>query len=101
MAARARFALVLLSGWTSLSLGLCALLSADGVPDRLQVDFTRPVDKTRATREEQHALLQDAMTEHMQLLYAKYNRAGFAFRDGNTVRSFKAHWGTSPNFYAF
>ncbi|KAG7271515.1 hypothetical protein CRUP_007504 [Coryphaenoides rupestris] len=37
---------------------------------------------------------QDTMTEHMQMLYAKYNQAGFPFKDGNTVRSFKAHWGT-------
>ncbi|XP_013875124.1 bone morphogenetic protein 3 [Austrofundulus limnaeus] len=94
MAPRARLALVLLCGWTSLSLGLCALLKADSFPGRLRVDFTRPVDQKHATREERDALLQDTMTEHMQVLYAKYNRAGFPFRDGNTVRSFKAHWGT-------
>ncbi|KAM9775602.1 bone morphogenetic protein 3 [Neosynchiropus ocellatus] len=37
---------------------------------------------------------QDAVTEHMRMLYSKYNRAGFSFRDGNTVRSFQAHWGS-------
>ncbi|XP_017286352.1 bone morphogenetic protein 3 [Kryptolebias marmoratus] len=94
MALCSRFALVLLYGWTFLCLGLCAMLKTDSFPERQKVDFTHSVDKKHTTREEQDALLQDTMTEHMQMLYAKYNRAGFPFRDGNTVRSFKAHWGT-------
>lgn len=52
-------------------------------------------DKDRSEKNEQDLLLQDTMTEHMQMLYDKYNRAGFPFKNGNTVRSFKAHWGKS------
>lgn len=59
--------------------------------DSGKVDFTH---KKLTAKEDRDLLLQDTMTEHMQMLYTKYNRAGFPFRDGNTVRSFKAHWGT-------
>lgn len=96
MAPCSRLALVLLYAWTCLSLGLSAMLRTDTFPERRKVDFTHSVDQKSTSREEQ-----DTMTEHMQLLYAKYARAGFPFRDGNTVRSFKAHWGTSPNVHAF
>uniref|UniRef100_A0A8C6S9P1 Bone morphogenetic protein 3 n=1 Tax=Neogobius melanostomus TaxID=47308 RepID=A0A8C6S9P1_9GOBI len=40
------------------------------------------------------ASVPDTLTEHMRKLYAKYARPGHAFKDGNTVRSFKAHWGS-------
>lgn len=50
-------------------------------------------DKDHSVKDEQDLLLQDTVSEHMQMLYEKYNRAGFHFMDGNTVRSFKAHWG--------
>ncbi|XP_055079962.1 bone morphogenetic protein 3 isoform X2 [Periophthalmus magnuspinnatus] len=40
-----------------------------------------------------HLSVPDTLTEHMHTLYAKYARAGYTFKDGNTVRSFKAHWG--------
>ncbi|XP_032879921.1 bone morphogenetic protein 3 [Amblyraja radiata] len=36
---------------------------------------------------------QDTMSEHMLMLYDKYNKAGYLFKDGNTVRSFKANLG--------
>lgn len=47
--------------------------------------------------ETQHAKKteQDTLSEHMQMLYAKYNSAEFPLKDGNTVRSFKAHLGMS------
>ncbi|XP_051897736.1 bone morphogenetic protein 3 [Pristis pectinata] len=38
-------------------------------------------------------LLQDTMSDHMLMLYDKYNKAGYQFKDGNTVRSFKANLG--------
>ncbi|KAG7214462.1 hypothetical protein INR49_026893 [Caranx melampygus] len=92
MALYSRFVVVLLYGWSYLCVGYCAMLKTDHVPERRKVDFTHSVDKKHAAKEEQDLLLQDTMTEHMQMLYAKYNRAGFPFKDGNTVRSFKAHW---------
>lgn len=79
------------------------MLKTENFPERRKVDFTHSVDKKQtaaAAAAEEELLSQDTMTEHMQMLYAKYNRAGFPFKDGNTVRSFKAHWGRSPHFYA-
>lgn len=93
MALYSRFVLVLLYGWSYLCVGYCAMLKTDNFPERQKVDFTQSVDKKHLTKDDQDLLLQDTMTEHMQMLYAKYNRAGFPFKDGNTVRSFKAHWG--------
>lgn len=90
--------LALLYGCSYLCVGYCAMLKTDDFPARRKVDFTHSVDKRQPTKEAQELLLQDTMTEHMQMLYAKYNRAGFPFKDGNTVRSFKAHWGTYPKF---
>lgn len=52
-------------------------------------------DKDGSEKNEPDLFLQDTMTEHMQMLYDKYNCEGFPFKDGNTVRSFKAHWGKS------
>ncbi|KAM6931217.1 bone morphogenetic protein 3 [Xenentodon cancila] len=94
MALCSQFAIALLYGWSYLCAGYCALLKTDSFPERRKVDFTHSADKKFTTKEDRDMLLQDTMTEHMQMLYAKYNRAGFPFRDGNTVRSFKAHWGT-------
>lgn len=37
--------------------------------------------------------VQDTVSEHMQMLYSKYTSASSPLRDGNTVRSFKAHPG--------
>ncbi|XP_008415977.1 bone morphogenetic protein 3 [Poecilia reticulata] len=97
MALYSRFVLVVLYGWSYLCAGFCAMLKTDSFPDRLKVDFTHSVDRKYAAKDDRDAHLQDTMTEHMQMLYDKYNRAGFPFRDGNTVRSFKAHWGTINN----
>ncbi|KAL4617487.1 bone morphogenetic protein 3-like [Arapaima gigas] len=38
-------------------------------------------------------LVQETVSEHMRMLYEKYNKAGFHLKDGNTVRSFRSHWG--------
>ncbi|XP_078070004.1 bone morphogenetic protein 3 [Mustelus asterias] len=38
-------------------------------------------------------LIQDTLSEHMLMLYDKYNKAGYRFQDGNTVRSYKATLG--------
>lgn len=100
MALHARSVLVLLYGWSSLCVGYCAMLKPDSVSDRRKVDFTHPEETKQPGKDDRDLLLQDTMTEHMQTLYTKYNRAGFPFKDGNTVRSFKAHWGKCPNFYA-
>ncbi len=43
-------------------------------------------DKQHAKRSEQ-----DTLSEHMQMLYAKYTSAEVPLKDGNTVRSFKGH----------
>lgn len=101
MALYPRFMLVLLYGWSYLCVGFCAMLKTNNLPERRKMDFTHSVDKQFTAKDERDAHLEDTMTEHMQMLYAKYNRAGFPFRDGNTVRSFKAHWGMYPRLYAF
>ncbi|KAJ8339255.1 hypothetical protein SKAU_G00360410 [Synaphobranchus kaupii] len=61
-------------------------------------DLSKARGKDHPTKEENDLLLQDTVSEHMQMLYEKYNREGFHFKDGNTVRSFKAHWGNINNF---
>lgn len=96
MALYSRFVLMLLYGWTYLCVGYCAMLKTDSFPERRTVDFTHSVDEGHPVKEDGDRLLQDTMTEHMQMLYTKYNQDGFPFKDGNTVRSFKAHWGESP-----
>lgn len=100
MALYSRVVVVLLYGWSYVCVGYCAMLKTDNFLERRKVDFTHSEDKKYAAKEAQDVRSQDTMTEHMQMLYAKYNRAGFPFKDGNTVRSFKAHWGTYPNIYA-
>lgn len=88
-----------LLAWTCCArLGYCALLPAEG-------DLTRAAERRHPVAASpsapvvvagsQGGLSQDTVTEHMHMLYDKYNKAGFPFKDGNTVRSFKAHWGTS------
>ncbi|XP_056148647.1 bone morphogenetic protein 3 [Lampris incognitus] len=93
MALYARFLVVVLYGWSYLCVGYCAMLK-DHFATRKNAEFTHPADKAHSAKEDQDLLSQDTVTEHMQMLYAKYNQAGFPFKDGNTVRSFKAHWGT-------
>lgn len=99
MALPSWFVVVTLYGWSSLCVAYCAMLKTDTFPERRDVDYAHSLDKKHHVKEEQDLLLQDTLTEHMQMLYAKYNRAGFPFKDGNTVRSFKAHWGMYPAFY--
>ncbi|XP_024270863.1 bone morphogenetic protein 3 isoform X1 [Oncorhynchus tshawytscha] len=93
--------LLLLLGWSYLFGGYCAMLKDHftGLKRKGESGHSgAPMgDKDSSEKNEQDLLLQDTMTEHMQMLYDKYNRAGFPFKDGNTVRSFKAHWGTINN----
>lgn len=95
MASFRRLLLVCLYAWSYC--GLCANLHHDY---RRNLDVTRlaNLDKTHSQRDaaqrERDLHFQDTLTEHMQMLYTKYNQAGFSFKDGNTVRSFKALWGT-------
>lgn len=94
MALRSRLAVALLCGWSYLCVGYCAMLkTTDALGERRRLDFTHAADKSQPAKDERELLSQDTMTEHMQMLYAKYNQDGFPFKDGNTVRSFKAHWG--------
>jgi len=90
MSVSCRLAVLLLYGWTYLCIGDCAMLKDRLAAKRLS-DFAHKSSKDADRDALSH---QDTMTEHMQMLYAKYNQAGFPFKDGNTVRSFKAHWGT-------
>ncbi|KAI1905198.1 hypothetical protein AGOR_G00013660 [Albula goreensis] len=53
--------------------------------------------KDHPIKDKNDLLLQDTVSEHMQMLYEKYNREGLHFKDGNTVRSFKAHGGNINN----
>ncbi|KAK0135485.1 Bone morphogenetic protein 3 [Merluccius polli] len=90
MAVSSRLAVLLLCGWSYLCVGDCAMLK-DHLAAKRRQEFAHKSSKDSG----RDALSQqDTMTEHMQMLYAKYNQAGFPFKDGNTVRSFKAHWGT-------
>ncbi|KAM6954120.1 bone morphogenetic protein 3 [Aplochiton taeniatus] len=85
--------LVLLLSWNYLCGGNCAKLKDHFSGLKIKLESGPSVDKGSAIKEDDDFLFQDTMTEHMQMLYTKYNQAGFPFRDGNTVRSFKAHWG--------
>ncbi|XP_036454412.1 LOW QUALITY PROTEIN: bone morphogenetic protein 3 [Colossoma macropomum] len=78
-----RLLVLLLLGWSCLSCGLCAMLKDHFAGLAQDADLGH--SKKTA---------QDTVSEHMQMLYAKYNSAGFPLKDGNTVRSFKAQPGT-------
>lgn len=80
---------VLLLGY--LCCGYCAVLKTSFVGFAKDAEFGQKVE----THGRQHAKKteQDTLSEHMQMLYAKYNSAEFPLKDGNTVRSFKAHLG--------
>ncbi|XP_066568189.1 bone morphogenetic protein 3 [Amia ocellicauda] len=95
-----RHFLLLLFGWSCIHSGFCVMLKdhLSELKRKAQSGHlvrTGVTDQPPTAREE--LLLQDAVSEHMRLLYEKYSSAGFHFRDGNTVRSFKAHWGTINN----
>lgn len=80
---------VLLLGWSYFCCGHCAVLKTSFVGFSKDAEFGQKVeDKQHVKKTEQ-----DTLSEHMQMLYAKYNSAGFPLKDGNTVRSFKAHSG--------
>ncbi|XP_028851876.1 bone morphogenetic protein 3 [Denticeps clupeoides] len=79
MAGRRR-AFLLLLGWSSLCCGQGA---------RLKEHFSGLAAARGAPEPPQ-----DTLSEHMHMLYAKYNRAGYPYKDGNTVRSFRAQLGT-------
>ncbi|XP_067083967.1 bone morphogenetic protein 3 [Osmerus mordax] len=90
-------AFVLFVGWSYLCGGYCAMLKDHFAGLKRKVEFGHSVaiqGKDHSMKDNHDLILQDTMTEHMQMLYTKYNQAGFPFKDGNTVRSFKAHWGT-------
>ncbi|XP_056447679.1 bone morphogenetic protein 3 [Gadus chalcogrammus] len=90
MAVSFGLAVLWLYGWSYLCVGDCAMLKDNLASKRLS-EFTQKSNKLHGR---DVLSQQDTMTEHMQMLYAKYNQAGFPFKDGNTVRSFKARWGT-------
>ncbi|KAI4898402.1 hypothetical protein NFI96_016768 [Prochilodus magdalenae] len=81
-----RLLVLLLLGWSCLSCGLCAMLK----------DHFAGLAKDAELGHSKKGV-QDTVSEHMQMLYAKYNSAGFPLKDGNTVRSFKAQPGTINN----
>ncbi|XP_061071731.1 bone morphogenetic protein 3-like [Conger conger] len=88
--------LLLLFGWSYICGGYCIILKDHftGLKKNKEwTDHTKTRGKDHHTKENNDLLLQDTVSEHMQMLYEKYNREGFHFNDGNTVRSFKAHWG--------
>lgn len=88
---------VLLLGWSYLYLGYCARLKDHftGLSKDLELGLflDAPDNDQHAKKAEDDLSQQDTVSEHMQMLYAKYNQAGFPFKDGNTVRSFRAHLG--------
>ncbi|ROL44874.1 Bone morphogenetic protein 3 [Anabarilius grahami] len=83
---------ILLLGWGYLFCGYCAVLKPTFMGFSKDVPFGQKVE----AQDKQHAKKteQDTLSEHMQMLYAKYTSAGFPLKDGNTVRSFKGHLGT-------
>ncbi|KAI1900354.1 hypothetical protein AGOR_G00049100 [Albula goreensis] len=94
--ARCQHLFVLFIGWSYLCGGYCAMLKDHLTGLKRQADlghFGDTWDKEPPVKDEQDSVLQDTVSEHMRMLYEKYNRAGFQSMDGNTVRSFKAHWG--------
>ncbi|KAG7481345.1 hypothetical protein MATL_G00065910 [Megalops atlanticus] len=95
--ARCQHLFVLFFGWSYLCGGYCVMLKDHFTGLKRQAESEHlgdARDKDHSIKDEQDLLLQDTVSEHMHMLYEKYNRAGFQFKDGNTVRSFKAHWGT-------
>lgn len=97
--------LVLLLGWSYLYLGYCARLKEHftGLSKDLELGLVLDAQDNdqNAKKAEDDLSLQDTVSEHMRMLYAKYNQAGFPFKDGNTVRSFRAHLGMYTLLKAF
>ncbi|XP_026885070.1 bone morphogenetic protein 3 [Electrophorus electricus] len=91
---------VLLLGWSCLCCGYCAVLKDHFIGLTKDVEFGHQLgieNKHHSKNTARGFSAQDTVSEHMQMLYTKYNSAGFPMKDGNTVRSFKAHAGTISN----
>lgn len=80
--------LVLLLGWSCVCCGYCAMLKDHFARLTKDTNFGHKVDTYQLEKS-----VQDTVSEHMQMLYSKYTSASSPLRDGNTVRSFKAHPG--------
>ncbi|KAG5834251.1 hypothetical protein ANANG_G00259580 [Anguilla anguilla] len=94
--AHCQHVLLLLFGWGYICGGHCIMLKDHFTGLKRNKDWSdlsKARGKDRPTKEKNDLLLQDTVSEHMQMLYEKYNKEGFHFKDGNTVRSFKAHLG--------
>uniref|UniRef100_V9KUY6 Bone morphogenetic protein 3 n=1 Tax=Callorhinchus milii TaxID=7868 RepID=V9KUY6_CALMI len=52
-----------------------------------------PVTPRKPPSPKASGLLRDTVSEHMLMLYTKYKDSGYQLKDGNTVRSYKAHLG--------
>lgn len=88
--------LVIFLGWIYICSGYRFVLDEHppGLKRKTEIgQFEESRDDDGFVKDEGDLVLQETVSEHMQMLYEKYNSAGFHFRDGNTVRSFKAHWG--------
>ncbi|XP_033861764.2 bone morphogenetic protein 3-like [Acipenser ruthenus] len=88
---------VVLFAWSYFCFGSCDLLKDHfaGLKNNADLgDFDRTGDTHDISEAENELLLRDTVSEHMVMLYDKYKGTGFHFKDGNTVRSFKAKWGT-------
>ncbi|XP_051550188.1 bone morphogenetic protein 3 [Myxocyprinus asiaticus] len=86
---------ILLLGWGYLCCGYSAVLKTPFMAFSKDVGFGQKAgaqDKQHVKKTEQ-----DTLSEHMQMLYTKYNSAGFLLKDGNTVRSFKGQLGKVNN----
>lgn len=87
---------VVLFAWSYFCFGSCDLLKDHfaGLKNNADLgDFDRTGDTHDISEAENELLLRDTVSEHMVMLYDKYKGTGFHFKDGNTVRSFKAKWG--------
>ncbi|KAJ8285323.1 hypothetical protein GJAV_G00025540 [Gymnothorax javanicus] len=92
--ARCEYLFVLFIGWSCLCGAYCAMLKNDFTDlKRHAVSRHFGDKKEHSVKDEPDLLSQDTMSEHMQMLYEKYNKADFQLMDGNTVRSFKANLG--------
>ncbi|MBN3292836.1 BMP3 protein, partial [Polypterus senegalus] len=88
------YLLVLVFGFSYPCFGSRDLLKPDFAKIR-NADGTESAPNTRKPFSDLSSY--NSASEHMAMLYTKYNSADFTSRDGNTVRSFTAHWGTMNN----
>ncbi|KAJ8395838.1 hypothetical protein AAFF_G00027210 [Aldrovandia affinis] len=98
--ARGQHVFLLIVGWSYICGGYRLMLKDHftGLQRNKELgDLDKARCKDHPTKDENDLLFQDTVSEHMQMLYEKYNKEGFNFQDGNTVRSFKAHSGNVNN----